>query len=154
MAIKMKTLINMRMHAACVSHSITDVGVRDLTIRVDEPIERGGTNSGAAPTELLIAALAGCTNVIGHKCAEKNGVDVTSLDININTEFDRRGVLLMEEVEVPFPKVTMNIDLVTTAPDDAVEAMKRDLTKFCPLSKVIRHSGTVIDEVWSVSRPE
>jgi len=149
----MKTLINMPMHAACVSHSRTDVEVRDLTVHVDEPFERGGTNIGAAPTEMLIAALAGCTNVIGHKCADKNEVEVISLDINIDTEFDRRGVLLMEEVEVPFPKVTMNIDLVTPSPDEAVEAMKRDLAKFCPLAKVMRHSGTIVEEVWNVSHP-
>lgn len=153
MAIKMKTQITMRMHAACVSHARTDVEIRDLTVVVDEPLERGGTNLGAAPTEMLIAALAGCTNVIGQKCAKKNDVEVTSLDINVDTEFDRRGVILAEEIEVPFPKVTLKIDLVTPSSEEAVEGMKRDLRKFCPLAKVIRHSGTQLDEVWTVSQP-
>ncbi|MCK5443975.1 MAG: OsmC family protein [Rhodospirillaceae bacterium] len=153
MAIKMKTVIKMNMHAECVSHARTDVAIRDLTVVVDEPLERGGTNLGAAPTEMLIAALAACTNVIGQKCAGKNGVEVTSLDINVETEFDRRGVTLAEEVEVPFPKITLNIDLVTPSSNEAVEGMKSDLRKFCPLAKVIRHSGTQLDEVWTVSQP-
>lgn len=153
MAIKMKTKITMRMHAECVSHARTDVEIRDLTVVIDEPLERGGTNVGAAPTEMLIAAFAGCTNVIGQKCAKKNGVEVVSMDINIDTEFDRRGVTLSEEVEVPFPKVTLKIDLVTPSSEEAVEGMKRDLVKFCPLSKVIRHSGTIVEEIWNVSQP-
>lgn len=38
-------------------------------------------------------------------------------------------------------------------PDDAVEATKSDLAKFCPVSKPIRQAGTGIAEEWRVTRP-
>jgi len=33
-----------------------------------------------------------------------------------------------------------------------MEKVKADLHRFCPVSKVIRHSGAEIEEVWQVTR--
>lgn len=125
-----KTVVTMRLNGNCVSHSRTDVSVRDVKTAIDEPAERGGTNEGLTPTETLMASLIGCTNVITHKVAEKNGVDIESMSIRLEAQFDRRGVTLAQEVNVPFPSVTLYIDLVTRADAAAVEKVKRELTMF------------------------
>jgi putative redox protein len=148
--IKPKTVVAMRLNGACVSHSRTDVTVRDVRTTIDEPAERGGTNQGLTPTETLMAALIGCTNVIGHKVAARNGVEIKSMSVRLEAEFDRRGVQLMEEVDVPFPSVTLHIDLVTDAGEAAIETMKRELHMFCPVSKVFRACGSEMKEVWNV----
>jgi uncharacterized OsmC-like protein len=150
---KAKTVVTMKLDGSCASHSRTDVSVRDLKSTLDEPAERGGTNQGLTPTETLMASLIGCTNVITHKVAEKNGVDIDSLTVKLEAQFDRRGVTLAEEVNVPFPSVTLTIDLVTGADEAAVEKVKRDLHKFCPVSKVFRACGTELKEVWNVRTP-
>lgn len=149
-AVKPKPLVTMRLNGQCLSHSRTEVSVRDVRATIDEPAERGGTNLGPTPTETLMASLIGCTNVIGHKVAEKNGVRIASLDIRLEAQFDRRGVTLEEEVQVPFPSVTLIIDLVTDAGPEAVEKVKADLRRFCPLSKVMRACGTELKEIWNV----
>jgi uncharacterized OsmC-like protein len=46
-----------------------------------------------------MAALVGCTNVITHKVAHKNGVDIKSMNIRLEAQLDRRGVTLQEEIE-------------------------------------------------------
>lgn len=148
-----KTLVTMRLNAGCISHSRTDVAVRDLRTTIDEPAERGGSNQGLTPTETLMASLIGCTNVITHKVAAKNGVDIKSMSIRLEAQFDRRGVTLAEEVEVPFPSVTLHIDLVTSADAAAVEKVKRELQMFCPVSKVFRGCGSEVKEVWNVRAP-
>ena len=148
--VKPKTTVTMRLEGACASHSRTDVKVRDVNTVIDEPTERGGTNQGPTPTEMLMASLIGCTNVIAHKVAEKNGVDIDSMSVRVEAQFDRRGVTLAEEIPVPFPSVTLHIDLVTGADAAAVEKVKRDVQKFCPLSKVLRASGTEVKEEWNV----
>src|SRR2546429_1237955 len=148
--VKPKTADTMRVEAACASHSRTDVKVRDLNTVIDEPTERGGSNQGPTPTEMLMASLIGCTNVITHKVAEKHGVDIDSLKVRVEAQFDRRGVTLAEEIPVPFPSVTLHIDLETGADAAAVEKVKRDLQRFCPLSKVLRASGTEVKEEWNV----
>lgn len=148
-----KTVVTMRLSGNCASHSRTDVSVRDLRTTIDEPAERGGTNLGLTPTETLMASLIGCTNVITHKVAEKNGVDIKSMSVRLEAQFDRRGVTLAEEVDVPFPSLTLYIDLVTAAGAAAVEKVKRELQMFCPVSKVLRGCGTEVKEVWNVRAP-
>ena len=148
-----KTVVTMRLNGSCASHSRTDVSVRDLKTTIDEPVERDGTNQGLTPTETLMASLIGCTNVISHKVAAKNGVDIQSMNIRLEAQFDRRGVTLAEEINVPFPSVTLYIDIVTTADTAAVEKVKRELHMFCPVSKVFGGCGTELKEVWNVRAP-
>lgn len=101
----------MRLNAARPSHSRSDVTVRDLRSTIDEPVERGGTNQGLTPTETLMASLLAFTNVIAHKVAEKNGVQIDSMSLRLEAQMDRRGVTLMEEIDVPFPAITLHIDM-------------------------------------------
>lgn len=150
--IREKTTIATRLKGACPTHSRTEISVRDVKAYIDEPKERGGTNMGPTPTETLVAALVACSNVIGHRCAEKNGVEIQALDIEAEAQFDRRGAQLAAEVEVPFPSIKLVFNLTTPASDDQVAAMKADLARYCPVGKVIRNSGTQIEEVWNVKR--
>jgi len=76
MAIKQKTTVTLSASAECPTHSLATISVRDLTFAIDEPTERGGTNTGPTPTDTALAALIGCTNVIGNKCANKLGIDI------------------------------------------------------------------------------
>jgi uncharacterized OsmC-like protein len=148
-----KTVVTQRLQGRCTSHSRTDVAVRDRAMIIDEPAERGGTNQGFTPTETMMASLIGCTNVITHKVAQKNGVAIKSMNVRLEAQFDRRGVQLQEEIELPFPAVTLYIDLETDADPAAVERVKRELAMFCPVSKVFRNAGIALKEVWNVSRP-
>jgi putative redox protein len=147
-----KTLVTQKLEGRCTSHSRTDVSVRDRTVVIDEPAERGGTNQGLTPTETMMASLIGCTNVITHKVADKNGVAVRSMNVSLEAQFDRRGVMLQEELDVPFPSATLYIDLHTDADNAAIERVKRELAMFCPVSKVFRAAGIDLKEVWNVTR--
>ena len=151
--IKEKTTVTQRIHGACPTHSRTEVSVRDVKTIIDEPKERDGTNMGPTPTEALVAALVACTNVIGHKCAHKNGVELEAMSIDAESSFDRRGTQLMEEIEVPFTKIKLVINVTTDASDESMERVKADLHRFCPIAKLVRNSGTQIEEVWNVTRP-
>lgn len=151
--VKPKSIVTMKMEGAGVSHARTDVSVRDLRSVIDEPKERGGTNLGPSPTETMMASLVACTNVIAHRVAEKNGVHVRDLRIGLEADFDRRGVMMEAEVNVPFPSVRLRIDLTTDADAAAVEKVKRELPMYCPVSKVFRAAGTKIEEIWTVTRP-
>ena len=77
---------------------------------------------------------------------------IDAMDIDVEAQFDRRGVTLQEDVQVPFPTMVLNINI--KSPDDAADfdKVKVDLQKFCPIAKVIRESGTVITENWNISK--
>jgi|SRR5262249_29910174 len=150
--IKPKTIVQFKLDGTCVSHTRTDVAARDLRVTIDEPVERGGTNRGLTPTETLMAALLGCTNVIAHRVGEAHGVHFKSMRLRIEADLDRRGVTLAEEIDIPFPRATLFIDVTTDADESSLAKVKRDLGRYCPLSKVVRQAGTKLEEVWSVSR--
>ena len=151
--VKEKTVVTQRIHGDCPTHARTEISTRDVRAIIDEPKERDGTNMAPTPTETLVGALIACTNVISHKCAHKHGVKFSSMSIDAEASFDRRGTQLLEEIEVPFPRIRVMINVVTDASDTEVEKVKSDLHRFCPVSKVIRNAGTEIEEVWNVTRP-
>ena len=148
MAIRAKTTVQLKAGAHGSSHSRTDVRVRDQALVIDEPAVRGGTDAGPAPTETALAALAGCTNVIAHKCAARLGVDIGHLDIEIACEFDRRGVTLTEEIDVPFIAIRQSVAAHGPAGEDDLRAVAKDVEKYCPLSKLFEGAGTKVETVW------
>jgi uncharacterized OsmC-like protein len=150
--IREKTTVIQRVRGDCPTHARTDVATRDVKTVIDEPKERDGSNMGLTPTETMVAALIGCTNVISHKCAKKHGVAFTAMSIEAESTLDRRGTQLLEEIEVPFPTIRLVINVTTDASEADVEKVKADLHRFCPIAKVVRNSGTRIEEIWNVTR--
>ncbi|MEM7302793.1 MAG: OsmC family protein [Pseudomonadota bacterium] len=146
--VRPKTTVMLKADGQCPSHSLTNISVRDLTFAIDEPTERGGTNLGPTPTDTALSALIGCTNVIGHKCADKLGIDIGHLSISAQCGFDRRGVTLQEEIDVPFTHINLRVETGNAVSEDDLKRLAAEVSKFCPLSKLFRQAGTVIDEEW------
>lgn len=146
--VRQKTTVKLRATAHCPSHSLSEVSVRDLVQYIDEPVERGGTNQGLTPTDTAISALVGCTNVIGHKCADMLGLDIGHLTITAVCDFDRRGVTLAEEIDVPFQRIELKVQSDGSATSDQLQHLAAEVAKYCPLSKLFRQAGTEILETW------
>ena len=146
--VREKTTVKLRAQAKGVSHSRTDVSIRDLAFAIDEPAARGGTTAGPTPTDTALAALAGCTNVIGNKVAGKLGFDLGHIDIDIVCDFDRRGVTLAEEIDVPFEALTQTVTVHGSLSETQLEQVAAEVAKFCPLSKLFEQAGTKLMTNW------
>jgi len=149
---KPKTVVTMKLEGSCPSHSRTDILVRDTETVIDEPVERDGTNLGPTPTETAVAALAGCTNVIANKIARKHGIVFQSMHVAIEAQFDRLGVTLQEEIDLPFKQIRQVITVTTDANAADVKRVESELAKYCPLSKLFRQAGTSVVDEWIVNR--
>ncbi len=68
------------------AHEI-DIG-EGHTLVVDEPSERGGTDTGPRPTQLLAASLAGCTAITVEMYADRKGWDVGSVEVEVDLTYD------------------------------------------------------------------
>lgn len=145
---KPKTTVTLRASADCPTHSRAEISVRDVKFSIDEPTARGGTNAGPTPTDTALAALIGCTNVIGHKCAKRLEADIGHLTIEASCTFDRRGVTLEEEIEVPFQAVELQVTARGSATQSELDAVARETAKFCPLSKLFEAAGTDVTINW------
>ena len=148
MAVKMKTVVTYRATAACPTHARTEIPVRDLNVVVDEPIERGGTNLGPTPTEAAMTALVAYTNVIGHKNAHRLGIDLGEISIDANCKFDRRGVLMEEEIDVPFPEITLTVNCTTPASQEELDLVGVETAKYCAIAKLFESAGTDLTVNW------
>lgn len=153
MTIKMKPYVRQVVTGEAESHSITVLKTRDLMDVSDEPVERGGTNEGMSPTEFFEGSLVACTNVISHKVAKKNGINLMSYKISLDAGFNRHGVMLKEEVDLPFEDMILTIEATTDASDAEMETLAKELAMYCPISKMIIAAGTKLETVWIIKRP-
>lgn len=148
MAIKMKSVVTYRTTATCPTHARTEIPVRDLQVVIDEPTERGGTNLGPTPTEAAMTALIACTNVIGHKNAKRLGVELGEISIAADCKFDRRGVLMEEEIDLPFPEVTLTVNCDTPASQEELDLVGVETAKYCAIAKLFEAAGTDLTVNW------
>ena len=68
------------------AHDVELDGSHDL--RVDEPAEAGGTDTGPRPTELLGASLAGCIAITVEMYARRKGWDVGAVEVDVEMTYD------------------------------------------------------------------
>lgn len=151
--VKEKTIVTTKISADCPSHARSDLTCRDVSMIVDEPQARGGTNLGFTPTETFVAALIGCTNVVGNRVAHHLGVDIKHMRIEAEYDMDRRGPLLQAEVDVPFVEVRLDIHVTTEASEAEIDKVKTELAKYCPVAKMLTTAGTRIVDTWHIVRP-
>lgn len=144
----MKTTVKLSAHGECSSHARTNITVRDVSFSIDEPLERGGTNTGPTPTDTALSALIGCTNVIGNKCADKLGIDIGHMEISATCDFNRLGVTLSEEIDIPFERVELIVKCDGPASEDELQQVRNEVSKYCPLAKLFRQAGTILEEEW------
>ncbi len=58
------------------------------TLLVDEPPDRGGTDTGPRPTQLLAASLAGCTAITVEMYADRKGWEVGPIEVDVDVTYD------------------------------------------------------------------
>ncbi|NKB53346.1 MAG: hypothetical protein GKR97_14170 [Rhizobiaceae bacterium] len=118
---------------------------------IDEPIQRGGTDEGPMPVEYVFMGLLGCTHVISNKLAAANGVEFTSMDIDIQVTMDSHGTRLINPIDVPFPEVTLVIDATYDGSRAGVMQVVEKLRDHCAVSKMLQESGTRVIERWTLN---
>lgn len=68
------------------AHDVELEGGHDL--RVDEPADRGGTDTGPRPTQLLGTSLAGCIAITIEMYAGRKGWDVGQVEVDVEVGYD------------------------------------------------------------------
>ena len=112
------------------AHDVELEGGHDL--RVDEPADRGGTDTGPRPTQLLGTSLAGCIAITIEMYAGRKGWDVGQVEVDVEVGYDG-----------PVPN---SYEVGVKLPGDLDDEQRRRLlvvaTK-CPVHKVLAGEGHV-----------
>jgi len=96
------------------------------TVAIDEPAEKGGTDTGPAPTRLLAASLAGCIAVTVEMYAERKGWDVGALEVDVDVAYEAHAPRSFE----------VTLRLPAGLDDDQVGRLKVIAGK-CPVHEVL-----------------
>jgi putative redox protein len=82
------------------AHALT---VRHHALVADEPPDKGGTDSGPDPQELLALSLASCTAITVEMYADRKGWDVGALVVDVDYEPDPKGECSRFDVMMKLP---------------------------------------------------
>lgn len=142
----------MKFQASCPNNARTDVIAGDDELIMDHPEPRG-TGLGMSPIQVYLAGFMGCTSSTIHKLAGQAGTEVTALDLEMEVEMDRRGLMMKEAIDKPFVSVTTTVNITTPASEDQLAQMKEGLSVWCPIAVTFKAAGTDVQEIWNVSKP-
>lgn len=113
----------------------TSVTAREFEMTVDEPENMGGTNEGPTPLEYLIGGQAGCLNATGHQVADDMGLDLNSVAIEIEGEFDpAKFIGKSPDDRAGFHDITVTIEADTDADDEALQQWVEQTEERCPVT--------------------
>jgi putative redox protein len=103
-----------------------DVQLEGHELRVDEPTEAGGTDTGPRPTQLLGASLAACIAITVEMYAERKGWDVGPIEVDVEVSYEGH--------------VPTGFDVGLKLPGHLAEEQRRRLLVIatrCPVHKVL-----------------
>ena len=124
---------------------VTGEGVRSVAdirgkqVVIDEPASLGGTDQGANPVELVLAALGGCINVLVASFAGQHQVDVRGVAISVEGDLDPDGFMEKNRnVRPGFQEIRYRIDIDSPSDPSRVRALLQHVERVCPVKDTLQ----------------
>jgi uncharacterized OsmC-like protein len=112
-----------------------DGKARQFSLVVDEPEELGGLDSAPNPVEYLLAAYAGCINVVIHLVAKDLKINVSNIKIDINGDINPGRLLGLSQLDrAGFESLNVDIDLDSDSPRELIDKLFEQVKDRCPLN--------------------
>ena len=127
-----------RAHKSC--GEFVRVYARDHSLVVDEPTEKGGTDAGMSPVELMLSSVASCMTLTLSIYAEAMGIKVEELEINVEGDLNSAGMKGSARTRPGFQRIRMDITAKTdTTPEMFQQAVDLAVLR-CPVEDSIKNS--------------
>jgi uncharacterized OsmC-like protein len=122
----------------------------DWTLKVDEPVEDGGSNTGPNPMQYFIASLASCQNEQSQVVAEELSLNITQVDIKAEIDLDLSGFMgVSDNSNGSFKNVRLNAVVSGELTDEQVNVLGQKVDDRCPILALLRASGCEINSTWA-----
>jgi putative redox protein len=110
------------------------------TMRMDIPVEQGGSGSGFRPMQSLLAALCGCSSVDIISILKKQRQELTGLKIEADgSREEGKEPSLWKEIQIDF-KLEGEVEA-----SKAKRAVDLSLEKYCSVAETLRKAGATIN---------
>ncbi len=116
----------------------TDSNIRGFGVRLDEPPDLGGNNTGPNPVEAVLAALGSCQAIIYRAYANALGLKLDRVEIDARGYLDVRGFLGLAPVPPGFERVTFAARVVSPEPPEKIAQLADLVARHCPVLDILR----------------
>jgi putative redox protein len=103
------------------------IRIREHSLTIDEPTEKGGEDGGPSPQEMLAASLAACTAITMEMYAKRKGWDVGDVEVACDYTPAERGCPTRFNLVMRFPD---------SLSDEQVERLRVIAAK-CPIHRTL-----------------
>ncbi len=135
---------NFRVRAVSESPARVSVRARNFTMIVDEPPNLGGDDKGANPVEYVLAALAGCLNVVGHLVANEMNFQIEKLEIDVYGPLNPARLFGKSyEDRAGYKEITAEMKVDTDADEETLKKWVEAVEDRCPVSDNLGNSTPV-----------
>ena len=114
-------------------HYKTDIALGNKTLLADEPVENGGSDSGPTPTQLLVSALACCTSITLRMYADRKGIALTKIEVEVS---------LIKDAETSLSSIKREIKLEANLSDEQTLRFIQ-IANACPVSKLLSNETKI-----------
>lgn len=132
--------------AVHVSNTATQVRLqaRDHAFTIDEPTALGGDDKGANPIEHLLAALGSCQVITYQVWAQKLGLKLDNVEIELAGDIDLRGFFGIDDSVRPgFQGIELKVTLSGPESQDKYDTLIAEVAKHCPVEDNLAHGVPV-----------
>jgi uncharacterized OsmC-like protein len=112
----------------------------------------GGTNEGPTPSGFLVSAFAADIPVMLQRIGNELDLSIVAMRAKVSIEFSPRGIAGFAGYEPAPSKAVSDIWITTDAPPQAIEEMKSQYLRRCPLYNLFHKSGCAMVENWHIKR--
>lgn len=140
--------LKFRVKAHSENPTKTIVKARGFEIIVDEPADLGGTDHGANPVEYVLAAYAGCLNVMAHICAKELGFELRSIKIDLSGTLNPARLFGQSfEERAGYKEITVTMLPDCDADANTLSKWKEAILNRCPVGDNLKNATDIVVEV-------
>ena len=138
---KVKTF-NVKAKSENPTKTVVEAG--NFKIVIDEPENVGGTNHGPTPVEFVLAALAGCINVVGHMIANEMGFVLNGLSMDFEGDLNPAKFTGQQTTErAGFNEIRVKITPDTDADINTLNNWLQQVEERCPVGDNLKNATPV-----------
>jgi uncharacterized OsmC-like protein len=113
----------------------------------------GGTGDVPCSADLLLGALVACQEVTLRMVAANLGIELLSLSVTVEADWDPRGTLAMGDFPIGLKAVRCRTDVTVAddGKDDRIERLLRSAEKYCVVLNTLR-GGVPVDATFHLEK--
>jgi uncharacterized OsmC-like protein len=137
----MRTSTRLEDGVRCVSRN------GDWSFEIDEPNSVGGENSAPSPGVYGLGALTGCVAMAVKNQAVMSNVSVTAIEVDVEADYDDRGMYHMDGVSPGFTDFRLCINVNSPAPQEKITEIIETALNTSTWFAVFTHSQNIATDI-------